>query len=287
MKRNLLVTAIGLFLASSAHGSILEWSQDEARIYEENTEAMSFRCRIATEDAFQELRQAYYLPQEDAQFVYQLMLEREQRKATYDYICSDTPWERVANKKRIDELYQDSIDVRLLPHNDNLAGTNVSLALRLADNIKVSAENYSKIMCLGLSVTKHLRKNPRYFYDVEVMDSLRNFLNKEQLYRILSSKHAVACVNKGVAAWNELKTAGMIENEDSASCCNQAIDYYMMEAIVNEMYIGHEKQLRKNLSDLWKKQPLLVRMIGAVKKKEDLVKKKEEENDNKNNEMAW
>ena len=79
----------------------------------------------------------------------------------------------------------------------------------------------------------------------------------------------------------------MIENEDSALCCNQAIDYYLMESIVNEMYIGHEKQLRKNLSDLWKKQPLLVRMIGAVKKKEDLVKKKEEENDNKNNEMVW
>lgn len=286
MKQNLLVTTIGLLLASSAHASILEWSQEEVRIYEENTEALSFRCQIATEDAFQELRQAYYLPQEDESFVYQLMLEREQRKATYDYICN-AAWERVANKKRLDELYQDSIDVRLLPHNDNLAGINVSIALRLANNMKVSTDDYSKIIRLGLIVTKHLRKDPRYNFEVEVMDSLRNILNKEQLYRILSSKHAVACVNKGVATWKELKSAGMIENEDSALCCNQAIDYYLMECIVNEMYIGHEKQLRKNLSDLWKQQPLLVRMIGSVKKKEDLVKKKEEENDNKNNEMVW
>ncbi len=286
MKCNLLVTAIGLILASGAHASILEWSQDEIRVYEENTEALAFRCKIASEDAFQELRQAYYLPQEEESFVYLLMLEREQRKATYDYICN-TPWDRVANKKRLDDLYQDSIDVRLLPHNNNLAGTNVSIALRLADKMKVSTENYSKIMHLGLNVTKHLRKDPRYNFEVEVMDSLRNFLNKEQLYRILSSKHAVACVNKGMGTWKELKTMGMIENEDSALCCNQAIDYYLMESIVNEMYIGHEKQLRKNLSDLWKKQPLLVRMIGAVKKKEDLVKKKEEENDNKNNEMVW
>lgn len=286
MKRNLLITAIGLFFASISHASILEWTQEEALIYEENAEALSFRCRIATEDAFQELRQEYYLPKDDEAFVYLLMLEREKRKATYDYICK-TPWDRVSNKKRLDDLYQDSIDVRLLPHNNKVAGANISISLRLADKLKVSTENYAKIMSLGLNVTKHIRKDRNYNYDVEVMDSLRNILTKEQLYQILSSKHAVTCVNKGKTTWNELKNAGLIENEDSASCCEQAIDYYLTECIVNEMYIGHEKQLQRNLSDLWKRQPLIVRMIGAVKKKEALAKKKEENDNNNNNEMIW
>lgn len=286
MKRNLLITAIGLFFASISHASILEWTQEEAQIYEENTDALSFRCRIAAEDAFQELRQEYYLPKEDEAFVYLLMLEREKRKATYDYICKK-PWDRVTNKKRLDDLYQDSIDVRLLPHNDKVAGANISIALRLANKLKVSHENYSNILSLGLNISKHLRKDRNYNFNIEVMDSLRNYLTKEQLYRILSSKHAVACVNKGKAAWQALKNADMIEKEDSASCCDQAIDYYITECIVNEMYVGHEKQLRKNLSDLWKHQPLIVRMIGAVKKKEALAKKKEEENKNNNNEMIW
>lgn len=284
MKRNLLTAVIGLLLASSAHASVLEWTQEEARVYEENAEALSFRCKIATSDAFQIMRETYYLPSADEEFVYNLMLEREFRKATYDYICN-TPWDRVENKRRIDELYQDSIDVRLLPHNDNLAGANVSISLRLADKIGVSKENYNKIMNLGLIVCRHVHKNPRYDYDIEVMDSLRNYLNKEQLYEVLSSKHAIECINKGVATWHELKAEGLIENEDSATCCNQAIDYYLMECVVNDMFVGHEKQLKKNLSDLWKKQPLLIRMSEAIKKKETLTKKKEEENDK--NEMAW
>lgn len=284
MKRKLLVTAIGFLTLASAHASVFEWTQEETRIYEENQDALSFRCKIAASDAFQQLREVYYLPEADETFVYQLMMEREFRKATYDYICK-TPWERVDNKRRLDNLYQDSIDVRLLPHNDNVAGANIGISLRLAKTIGVSAENYGKILQLGLSVCKHLRKDPRYNYDVEVMDSLRNFLTKDQLCEILTSKHAVECVNKGIATWNEVKAAGLIENEDSASCCNQAIDYYIMECIVNEMFVGHDKVLKKNLSDLWKKQPLIVRMNGSIKKKEELVKKKEEENER--NEMAW
>lgn len=284
MKRKLLVTAMGFLTLASAHASDFKWTEDELRIYEENSEAMFFRCKIAAQDAFQEMRQIYYLPQKDETFVYKLMLERETRKATYDYIC-DTPWDRVANKKRLDDLYQDSIDVRLLPHNDNLAGANVSIALRFAHKMGVNTENYNKIMSLGLNVAKHLRKDPRYNYDVEVMDSLRNFLTKEQLVRILRSKNAVGAVNKGIATWNEVKAAGLIENEDSASCCDNAIEYFLQESTINEMFVGHDKVLKKNLSDLWKKQPLIVRMNGSIKKKEELAKKKEEENER--NEMAW
>ena len=188
-------------------------------------------------------------------------------------------------KKRLDNLYQDSIDVRLLPNNDKLAGANVSIALRFADKMGVSSENYNKIMHLGLRVAKHLRRAPRYNYDIEVMDNLRNFLTKEQLVRILRSKNAVQAVNKGVATWNEVKAAGLIENEDSASCCESAIDYYLEEYVINDMFVGHDKVLKKNLYDLSKQQPIIVRMNGSIKKKEELIRKKEEENDN--NEMAW
>ena len=284
MKRKLLVTAIGFLIVSSTQASVFEWTQDETSTYEKNAETLAFRCKIAAQDAFQELRQTYYLPKKDEKFVYLLMLEREKRKASYDYIC-EIPKDRVAIKKRLDDLYQDSIDVRLLPDNDKLAGANVSIALRFANNSGVSTENYNKIIRLGLRVAKHLRKDPRYNYDVEVMDSLRNFLTKEQLVTILRSKNAVQAVNKAVAAWNEVKAAGLIENEDSASCCNNAIGYYLEESIINDMFVGHDKVLRNNLSDLRKQQPIIVRMSDSIKKKEELTRKKEEENERI--EMAW
>lgn len=284
MKLKFLVSAFGLLFTSNIDASILEWTQEEVRVYEENKEALTFRCEIAAQDAFQIMRETYHLPSTDEDFVYKLMLERESRKATCDYIFN-VPKDRVKKKKIIDELYQDSIDVRLLPHNDILAGANVCLALRLADKLGINAEKYNKIMKLGLSVAKHLRKNPRYNYDVEVMDNLRNFLTKEQLVTILRSRNAVQAVNKAVATWNEVKAAGLIENEDSASCTQNAIGYFLEEYIINDMYVGHDKVLKKNLSDLRKGQPIIVRLNSSIKKKEELIRKKEEENEF--NEMAW
>lgn len=285
MKQKLLVAAFGLAIAANAHATIFEWTSDELAVQKDHAEEWSSMCKIAAEDAYQILRQDYVLSRKDETFIQTLIFEREFRKATYN-ILSRNPWERVANKKRIDDLYQDSIDVRLLPYNDKVAGANISIVLRFADNMGLSKENYSKITKLGLSIAKRLRVDPGYNYDMEVMDSLRNYLKKSQLIEILSAKHALPCIKKGVATWNELYNAGMVMDEDSATCCNQAIDYYTMESVINEMFVGHEKQLRKNLSDLWKRQPLIVRMSGSLRNKKELTKKKSE-NEPEVNDLKW
>ena len=41
MKRNLLATAVGLLLASTAGATILEWSPEEKRVYFEKREAFA------------------------------------------------------------------------------------------------------------------------------------------------------------------------------------------------------------------------------------------------------
>lgn len=285
MKQKILVAAFGLALSANANATIFEWTSDELDVQKNHAEELAFMSKIAAEDAYQVLRQDYVLSKEDIPFVEALIFERESRKATYNILCQ-TPWERVANKKRIDDLYQDSIDVRLLTYNDKVAGSNISIALRFAEHMGVSKENYSKIINLGLSVAKHRRVDPNYNYDIEVMDSLRNYLKKTQLIEVLSAKHALPCIKKGVATWNELQNAGMVMDEDSATCCNQAIDYYTMECVINEMFVGHEKQLKKNLSDLWKQQPLIVRMSGSLRNKEELTGKKND-NDSEVNDLKW
>lgn len=46
MKRNLLATAVGLLLASTAGATILEWSPEEKRVYFEKREAFTFQSEI-------------------------------------------------------------------------------------------------------------------------------------------------------------------------------------------------------------------------------------------------
>ena len=46
MKRNLLATAVGLLLASTAGATILEWSPEEKRVYFEKREAFTFQTEI-------------------------------------------------------------------------------------------------------------------------------------------------------------------------------------------------------------------------------------------------
>ena len=287
MKKKLLIAVLGLVLAANANAddTILEWTSEESAVYNDFKEDWAFMCKIAAEDAYQTLCRNYVIRKNDKPFFLKLIFERECRKATYN-ILSRTQSERVTNKLRLDELYQDSIDVRLLPDNEKLAGANISLALRFADKMGLSKENRSKITALGLSIAKKLRKNPRYDYDVEVMDSLRNYLSKSQLTEILSAKHALPCIKKGVATWNSLQNAGMVMDQDSATCCNQAIDYYTMECVISEMFVGHEKQLKTNLSDLWKRQPLIVRMSGSLKNREELTGKKNDDAPEVND-MKW
>ena len=159
MKQKILVAAFGLALSANANATIFEWTSDELDVQKNHAEELAFMSKIAAEDAYQVLRQDYVLSKEDIPFVEALIFERESRKATYNILCQ-TPWERVANKKRIDDLYQDSIDVRLLTYNDKVAGSNISIALRFAEHMGVSRENYSKI----IMVTRHILLTRRTFY---------------------------------------------------------------------------------------------------------------------------
>ncbi len=286
MKQKLLTTAFGLLMAVGGFAEILQFSNEERQVYADNYDEMKFRCLIAGQDAVTELRMKYLIPEEDMTFMYRLLTEREVRKATYDYTRTD-PYERVRCKQRIDNLYQDSIDIRLIPYNNNVAGEIISIATRMAKTLGVSTENRAAIISLGLDVAGHLRKDPRYYYDIVVMDSLRSLMTKEQLTRMLRSKNAVRSVDKARGAWAAVKAAGLIEDEDSVECCKVAIEYYLQENVINDMFAGHDKVIRNNLSALWKRQPLIVRMREAMRKEETLKKQNEEKYESNDNSMAW
>lgn len=285
-RTKLLTMALFMLSALGCSAHILQFSDEETRVYADNYDALAFRCNIAGQDALTELGQKYYVPKDCSMFLYHLFVEREVRKATYDY-TRHNPIDRVRCKRMIDSLYQDSVDVRLMPYNQGIAGENISISLRMAKTLGISADRRADIMKLGLYVARQLRKNPRYYYDAVVMDSLRTFMTRKQLTDMLRSKNVVRAVNMARKAWKEVVAAGLIENEDSAECCDKAIEYYLQERVINDMYVGHDKALKSNLRELWKHQPLIVRMKESMRKKESMEQERRNENENNDNGMAW
>jgi hypothetical protein len=283
MKKNLLITVMSLLMTSGCFANVIQFTDEEQKVCTENWDALIFRSKAVGQDALEELKQKYSVLAEHIDYLKVLFVEREMRKATYDYM-NYKPRERMIRKQEIDNSYQDSIDVRLIPYNFSIAGEPISLAFRLAKAIGISKDASVKIRNLGLEIARSVRKNPCYDYDVKVMDSLRTFLNRDQLVRILRVKNGDIATAKAKMAWKKVADNGLTANEDSAECIEMAINYYMQEGVVNDMFVGHEVALRKNLSNLWTHQPSIVRMAGALQRKAEMEKKKKEEFDNG---FAW
>jgi hypothetical protein len=283
MKKNLLFIAMSLLMTSTCFANVLQFTDEEEKVCSENWDALVFRSKAVGLDALEELKQKYSVLAGHVDYLKALFVEREMRKATYDYM-NYKPKDRMIRKQEIDNSYQDSIDVRLIPYNYSIAGESISLAFRLEKALGISKDVSDKIHNLGFEIARKVHENPCYYYDVKVMDSLRIFLKRDQLVRILSVKNGEMAHAKAKMAWKNAVDNGLTENQDSAECIEMAINYYMQEGVVNDMFVGHEVALRKNLSNLWKQQPLIVRMAGAIQRKSELEKKKKEEFDNN---LAW
>ncbi len=285
MRKKLFITALTFMVTSGCFAGIFPFSEQEEWIYAENAEALNFRGNAVGSDALEELVQKYCVLTSDAGFLKKLFVEREIRKATYDYM-DYKPWDKMLCKQRIDSLYQDSINARLIPYNPSVAGEVITMAVRLSKSVGASPETKGRIVALGLDVARRKRLNPNYFYDKEIMDSLRTFLKKDQLVRILVTKNSDAAKQKAVRSWENAVREGLVVDEDSVDAIDKARDYYTSEGVINDLYVGHESARMKNLSALWKRQPLLVRMDGAIQRKADLKNRKEEESKTDNN-LEW
>jgi len=285
MKKSLLITAMSLLMTSGCFANVFQFTDEEEKVCSENWDALVFRGKAVGLDALEELKQKYYVLAEHVDYLTALFVEREMRKATYDYM-NYKPRDRMIRKEEIDNSYQDSINVRLIPYNASIAGEPISLAFRLTKAIGISKDVSVKIHNLGLEIARKVHENPRYYYDVKVMDSLRTFLKRDQLVRILRVKNGDMAYAKAKMAWKNVVDNRLTENQDSAECIEMAITYYIQEGVVNDMFVGHDIALRKNLSNLWMHQPLIVRMAGALQRKAELEKQKKEEKEIDNN-LAW
>lgn len=262
---------------------ILPYTEEETKCLEKHTEAVLKLSSFNGMNAFAELCYRYLVPSVQSEYLRDLFLERERRKYLYNIMVQDAYY-RVQKQLFIDSLYQDSIDIRLIPYNKQIAGELISLSLYLP-TMKLTTIQKNKLLDTGLKIAKKLRHNPRYNYDVEVMDSLKHQLSSNQLRTLLSARNMDAALEKARVAWNKIEKAGLIQGLDSTKEISLAQYYYIEEFTINDMYVGNEEYRMRNMRDLWAKQPKLVLMYESLRQKESLIKKKEEKEKNLN--LIW
>lgn len=252
----------------------LKYTKEETNAIQLYGKEMSHQVDIASEDALAEMQLKYLYNRNDLEHLRRLFEEREQRKAAHNYL-ERNPMERVVEKQRIDSLYQDSINALLIPYNSNISGEIISLSLRMSDALRLSKKNQARLMDKALDFARRLRKNPYVNFKKEEMDALKKNLSAKQLETVIDEKNGMQAQVKAQRAWNALEEAGVAYELDSLPNVSRARLYYLIEMRYWDMYVEQNEVRDRNLQDLYRSKPKIIKMYEALDEKKRIKEKKE------------
>ena len=252
----------------------LKYTKEETNAIQLYGKEMSHQVDIASEDALAEMQLKYLYNRNDLEHLRRLFEEREQRKAAHNYL-ERNPMERVVEKQRIDSLYQDSINALLIPYNSNISGEIISLSLRMSDALRLSKKNHVRLMDKALDFARRLRKNPYTNFKKEEMDVLKKNLSAKQLETVIDEKNGMQAQVKAQRAWNALEEAGVAYELDSVPNVSRARLYYLIEMRYWDMYVEQNEVRDRNLQDLYRSKPKIIKMYEALDEKKRIKEKKE------------
>ena len=252
----------------------LKYTKEETNAIQLYGKEMSHQVDIASEDALAEMQLRYLYNRNDLEHLRRLFEEREQRKAAHNYL-EQNPMVRVVEKQRIDSLYQDSINALLIPYNSNISGEIISLSLRMSDALRLSKKNQARLMDKALDFARRLRKNPYVNFKKEEMDALKKNLSAKQLETVIDEKNGMQAQVKAQRAWNALEEAGVAYELDSLPNVSRARLYYLIEMRYWDMYVEQNEVRDRNLQDLYRSKPKIIKMYEALDEKKRIKEKKE------------
>lgn len=265
---------LAIVCVSHVYAQKLTCTKEEANVIQLYGKEMSHQVNIASEDALAEMQLKYLYNRNDLEHLRRLFEEREQRKAAHNYL-ERNPMERVVEKQRIDSLYQDSINALLIPYNSNISGEIISLSLSMSDALRLSKKEHHRLMEKALDFARRLRKNPYTNFKKEEMDVLKKNLSAKQLETVIDEKNGMQAQVKAQRAWNALEEAGVAYELDSLPNVSRARLYYLIEMRYWDMYVEQNEVRDRNLQDLYRSKPKIIKMYEALDEKKRIKEKKE------------
>ena len=268
MKKRLFVCLLFGLTAIVAGAQSWEPSEQEISVLLAHYDELKARAHAARDEVFADFCLRYNVPKTSRQKLKQWLTIREERKAICNYLYPDSVIRRVKAKRAIDELYQDSIDIIMIPYNAYISGENLSYALKAVPALALDSAQYEYLRQQALDVAHQLRKNPRQDVWGQEMKVIENTLTIEQLNRFFILKNGALVSQKTRKAWNRLQEAGLTEELDSAAEYPRAFLYYSEQQKIMDLYKKNNNLRKKNLTELSRQMPLAVKMLDALEKQQ-------------------
>lgn len=287
MKRKLLSTWALCACALFAHSQRLSVTEEEDRALSEHYFEIASSANISSEDAYEELRLKYRCSTNDMEKLKFLLQRRELRKHTHNFLETSAR-NRVIQKMKIDSLFQDSIDAILIPYNHDISEPIISMALFMANPLKLQEKKQKLLLNSALDFARRKRKQPRIDLAVEEMKVLKIYLSRKELERVIDEKNALTARVRIFRIWDELAREGATENElDSVEQVALGFTYCKLEMRYRDLYVGDSEMLTRNLADLHAHRPAIIKMYEALTEKKRIKEEKEKKEKHVDMQYAW
>lgn len=215
----------------------------------------------------------YYVPITKKTELQCFIRERELRKKCYDYVFADSLLKRVKCKMEIDSIYRDSINTILIStKNRGISGDNISYALQYSKLLDINKTQYNELMQEAIIIARILYAKPQENIWDKEMEVLARILNKKQFTNFFLNKNADIVTKAIESGWKKLEEAGLTEKLDSINDINKAYTYYHKRQRIKDVYRYHNGIQKRQLAELRKAEPLFVRLLEALKEKEEIEK---------------
>ena len=275
MKINTLLVCAMLLLPLGAQSQSLVFTDEERKAYEENRTELTVPVEFLAADALAAIQTDYEVNPYDIKELRRLCVRMETHKYIHNYIL-ETARQRLNRKRDIEIQYWDSIAVRLIPHNPEMAGQFVGYAISMSKELDLTDETNAILMQQGIRLFRLLRANPCADLAREEMDTLKSVLSREQIEKVIHRRNKTEVANRVQSIWEALANADMTDDLDKDADLKRAETYIQKELFIRDYYIGDHSLISANLDDLYRHKPRIITMYEGLLQRESIKKKHEE-----------
>ena len=280
MKKQKVLFSMLLFSFSigvPAQKQVQIWSDAEEAILEAHAEEIKQVGHENAEEAFIQITRTFNVSNHSASKVGWLILRRENQKAACKFVYPDDVERRTLKKMEIDKIYQDSIDILLIPHN-KLSGDNISLALLVSERLKLSLEQMQKTEAKALDIEHRIQNDRQLDVWDEELNFLKNTLSSKQFKEFFVIKNGKRVIEMKDKAWEKLAAEGLTSGLDSVKVCREACWFYDEQEKIKDLYKNNPKSEQKMLSELNRRKPMMLKMLDGIDKRKKMEEEKTKEN---------
>lgn len=287
MKKTFLLSIALAMCYCSTHSQTIAVTQYEIDALKGHSKEIMEKARYIADEQTMRTHLSYRVLRKDEERLARYIREREIRKCCYDYIFPDSLTHRVINKMSIDEFYADSVNTVLIAAgNPYISGENVTFALFRAKTLELDDAQYAGIMEKALDIARRTKRDRKLNVWNEEMEILKNTLSDRQLDKFFYVKYSKEIAKDIENGWKKLEEAGLAEQLDSAQEIVNARMYLSLQRKINDIWRYFGTPRKKNLAELAKDKPQMLRMLEALEKKEKLIRE-EEKNKTLGKEFVW